>query len=81
MAGTYIEIDKKVKGWKKEVKLLKLLGFIECEDLSDKEKEVMWSEGEWDFDDLTYLLDRVEELTDEGLDEMTIQKLVFGGLI
>jgi len=81
MGGTYIEIDKKVKGWKKEVKLLKLLGFIECEDLSDKEKEVMWSEGEWDFDDLTYLLDRVEELTDEGLDEMTIQKLVFGGLI
>lgn len=79
--GTHIEINKKVKGWEKEVKLLKLLGFIECEDLSDENKIVMWSEGEWDFDDLDYLLDRVEELVDEGLDEMTIRKFVISGLV
>ena len=79
--GTYIEVNKKEENWKKEVNFLKILGFIECDDLSDKEKVVMWSEGEWDFDDLDYLLDRVEELVNRGLNETTIQKLVFGGLI
>ena len=54
--GTYIEVNKKVKGWKREAELLKMMGFIKCDDLSDKNKIVMWHEGEWEVNELFDLL-------------------------